>query len=273
MKKVILISGGSSGIGCEAARLLASKGHRVYAAARRLERLEPLREQGIIPLQLDVTSTESIISCVNEVMRAEGRIDVLVNNAGYGSLGPVECVTMEEARRQMDTNLFGAAELSKLVVPHMREQDSGRIINISSVAGRACVLYGGWYNISKYAIEALSDNLRIELKSFGIDVSLIEPGGIKTAWGGIAADNLEQSTAGSVYEGTARSEAAMFRKGYGGSFLARPSVVARAIARAALSRHPRVRYHPGTGASALVFFHSLLPARWWDAIMRLPGRL
>lgn len=270
---VILITGGSSGIGMQAARLLAGKGHKVYAAARRLDRLEPLREDGIVPLRLDVTDEESARMCVQSVLDAGGRIDVLVNNAGYGSLGPVECVSMEEARRQMDTNLFGAALLSKLVIPHMREQGSGRIINISSVAGRAPVLYGGWYNVSKYAIEALSDTMRIDLRGFGIDVVTVEPGGIKTAWGGIAADNLEACTAGSVYEEAARREAVMFRKGYGGSFLARPAVVARAIARAAQSRRPRARYHPGTGASALLFFHSLLPARWWDAIMRIPGRL
>lgn len=273
MKKVILISGGSSGIGMQAARLLAGKGHRVYAAARRLDRLEPLREDGIVPLRLDVTDEESARSCVQSVLDAEGRIDVLVNNAGYGSLGPVECVSMEEARRQMDTNLFGAALLSKLVIPHMREQGSGRIINISSVAGRAPVLYGGWYNVSKYAIEALSDTMRIDLRGFGIDVVTVEPGGIKTPWGGIAADNLEACTADSVYEPTARREAALLRKGYGGNFLASPEVVARAISRAALSRRPRVRYHPGSGATAMIVSHSLLPARWWDSIIRLMGRI
>ena len=212
MKKVILISGGSSGIGMQAARMLARKGHKVYAAARRLDRLEPLREDGIVPLRLDVTDEGSARQCVQAVLDAEGRIDVLVNNAGYGSLGPVECVSMEEARRQMDTNLFGAACLSRMAIPGMREQGSGRIINISSVAGRAPVLYGGWYNISKYAIEALGDTMRVDIKPFGIDVVTIEPGGIKTAWGGIAADNLEACTAGSVYEPTASREAALFRK-------------------------------------------------------------
>lgn len=273
MKKVILISGGSSGIGMQAARMLARKGHKVYAAARRLDRLEPLREDGIVPLRLDVTDEGSARQCVQAVLDAEGRIDVLVNNAGYGSLGPVECVSMEEARRQMDTNLFGAACLSRMAIPGMREQGSGRIINISSVAGRAPVLYGGWYNISKYAIEALGDTMRVDLKPFGIDVVTIEPGGIKTAWGGIAADNLEACTAGSVYEPTASREAALFRKGYGGNLLAKPDAVARAITRASLSRRPRVRYRPGTGASALIFLHSILPARWWDALIRLMGKL
>ena len=272
MKKVILISGGSSGIGMQAAVMLAQKGHKVYAAARRLEKLEPLREYGIEPLQLDVTNEESSRSCVQAVLDAEGRIDVLVNNAGYGSLGPVECVSMEEARKQMDTNLFGAALLSKLVIPAMREQGSGRIINISSVAGRTPVLYGGWYNISKFAIEALSDTMRIDLKGFGIDVATVEPSGIKTPWGEIAAQHLEECTAGTCYEESARKEAAFFRKGYSSNIMSPASVVARAITRAACSRHPRARYRPGTGASAMIFFHSVLPTRWWDALVRLMGK-
>lgn len=269
---VILITGGSSGIGCEAARLLAGKGHKVYAAARRLERLEALRSDGIVPLALDVTDSDSARSCVQSILDAEGRIDVLVNNAGYGSLGPIECVSMEEAHRQMDTNLFGAALLSKLVVPAMREQGSGRIINISSVAGRAPVLFGGWYNISKYALEALSDNLRIELKGFGIDVATIEPSGIKTPWGEIAANHLEECTSGTCYEASGRKEAAFLRKGYGGNLMSPSSVVARAIVRAACSRRPRARYNPGTGSSAMVVFHALMPVRWWDSLVRLMGK-
>ena len=269
MGKVILISGGSSGIGCEAARMLSGKGHKVYAAARRMEKLEPLAEYGIVPLRLDVTDEQSVEACVQTVIDAEGRIDVLVNNAGYGSLGPLECVSMEEARKQMDTNLFGAAMLSRLVIPYMRGQGSGRIVNISSVAGRTPVQFGGWYNISKYALEALGDTMRIDLKQYGIDVVTIEPSGIKTPWGGIAADNLESCTAGTVYEGPARRQAAMFRKAYSGNIMSPPSVVARAITRAACARRPRPRYHPGMGARAMIALHAILPVRWWDALTRL----
>lgn len=272
MKKVILISGGSSGIGCEAARQLAGKGHKVYAAARRLEKLEPLREFGIVPLRLDVTDEESARECVQAVLDAEGRLDVLVNNAGYGSLGPIECVSMEEARRQMDTNLFGAAVLSRLAIPVMRAQKSGRIINITSVAGRVPVLFGGWYNVSKYALEALGDTMRIDLKGFGIDVVTIEPSGIKTPWGEIAAQNLENCTAGTCYEASGMREAAFFRKGYSGNIMSPPSVVARAIVRAGCSRRPRTRYRPGTGASALIGLHAILPTRWWDSLARLLGK-
>ncbi len=271
MSKVILITGGSSGIGYEAALMLAAKGHTVYAAARRADKLEPLGEHGVKTLLLDVNDEKSAQSCVQSVLDAEGRIDVLVNNAGYGYFGPVECVPLEEARRQMETNVFGLSTMCRLVIPHMRSQSSGRIINISSLAGQSCFLYGGWYHVSKYSVEALSDSLRIELKPFGIDVVKIEPGGIRTQWGHIAGDHLKECTEGSVYETSAAKEAALMHYGYSSNYLTSPTVVARAITRAAVSRRPRVRYRVGLGAKSLAFLHTVLPDRWWDAGMRLLG--
>ncbi|MBR4809051.1 MAG: SDR family NAD(P)-dependent oxidoreductase [Bacteroidales bacterium] len=273
MGMVILITGASSGIGNEAARLLAAKGHKVYAAARRTELLEPLRQNGIIPLRLDVTDEASCRECVQAVTAAEGRIDAIVNNAGYGSLGPIECVTMDEARRQVDTNLLGMAYLCSLVIPLMRSQGAGRIVNISSIAGTAPMLYGGWYNVSKYGVEALTDNLRIELKPFGIKVIKIEPGGIKTPWGRIAADHLEDCTRGSAYSESAKREADFLRKHYDGKVLTPPSVVARKICRAVTARHPRVRYRPGLGAGFIIVAHAILPVRWWDAIAGSLGKV
>ena len=263
---VILITGASSGRGNEAAKMLASQGHRVYAAARRTELLEPLKADGIVPVRLDVTDEESCRDCVKTIFDAEGRIDALVNNAGYGYLGPIECVPMDDARRQIETNLLGMAYLCSLVIPYMRSQKSGRIVNISSIAGLMPVLYGGWYNISKYGVEALSDNLRIELKPFGIKVIKIEPGGIKTPWGAIAADHLEECTAGSVYADAARSEGEFLRKHYSGKLLSRPAVVARTISRAVNARCPRLHYRPGLGASFLIVAHAILPGRLWDAL-------
>jgi NAD(P)-dependent dehydrogenase (short-subunit alcohol dehydrogenase family) len=265
---VVLITGASSGIGNEAARLLAAKGHKVYAAARRMELLEPLRQEGITPLRLDVTDEASCRDCVQTVTAAEGRIDVLVNNAGYGSLGPIECVPMEEARRQVDTNLLGMAYLCSLVIPFMRSRHCGRIINISSVAGKVAVLFGGWYNVSKFGVEALSDNLRIELKQFGIKVIKIQPGGIKTPWGLIAADHLDACADGSAYDAQAHREAAFLRKYYSKGLLTPPAAVARDICRAATSRRPRIRYRPGLGATLLLKMHTLIPERWWDGIAR-----
>jgi NAD(P)-dependent dehydrogenase (short-subunit alcohol dehydrogenase family) len=271
--KVILISGASSGIGFDAARALAREGHRVYAAARRVERMEPLKADGVVPLRMDVTDDESMQAGVQTVLEAEGRIDVLVNNAGYGYLGAIENVPLEEARRQLEVNVFGLARLCQLVLPSMRERGCGRIVDIASVAGRSVIYFGGWYHASKYAVEALSDALRMEVKPFGIDVVIIEPGGIRTDWGLIAARHLEESSIGTPYESEGLREAETFRKAYSIRLLSKPSVVTRAISRAVNSRRPRTRYRVGFGAYSLVIFHSLLPTRWWDAMMRIGGKL
>lgn len=265
---IVLVTGASSGIGYSSAIDLAKKGHKVYGAARRLDRMEPLREYGIVPVSLDVTSEESMQACVAGILEAEGRIDVLVNNAGYGYFGAIENVTLEEARRQLEVNVFGLARLTQLVLPSMREHGFGRIVNVSSVAGRIVLPFGGWYHVSKYAVEALSDALRIEVKPFGIDVVLIEPGGVSTEWGIIAADHLESSSTGTPYATPASKEARAMRYTYSRQFLAKPHVVSRAICRAVNARHPRHRYHPGTGSYFLLWLHALLPARWWDALMR-----
>lgn len=271
--KVILITGASSGIGFDAARTLARQGHRVYAAARRLDRMEPLKEDGVVPVRLDVTDDESMQEVVRTVLDREGRVDVLVNNAGYGYFGAVENVSMEDARRQLEVNVFGLARLCQLVLPSMREQGSGRIVNISSVAGKAVMYFGGWYHVSKYSVEALSDALRMEVKPFGIDVALIEPGGIRTDWGLIAADHLAESSKGTPYEKEGVRESETFRKAYSIRLLSKPQVVTRAISKAINRKHPRARYRIGFGADTLVFFHSLLPTRWWDALVRKGGTI
>ena len=263
----ILVTGASSGMGYDAARELAVQGHQVYAAARRTALMEPLREYGVTPIALDVTSEASIDAC----LAATGPLDVLVNCAGYGSFGPIETVSMEEARRQMEVNLFGLAALCKKVLPGMRERGDGRIVNISSVCGRSCLYFGGWYNVSKYAVEAFSDALRIEMQPFGVKVVLIEPGATRTGWGAITADNLEACTRGTAYEEPARAEAAMTRKGFSTKWFSAPSVVTRAICRAVHARRPRARYVVATGSWTMVFWHAVLPTRWWDAVVRLLG--
>ena len=199
--KVVLITGASSGIGFDAAQTLARQGHKVYAAARRVELMEPLKREGVKVLRMDVTERQSMEEGVKAVLDMEGRIDVLVNNAGYGYFGAVENVTMEEARRQVEVNVFGLAALCKLVLPVMRNQGGGRIINTSSIAGKMVLPFGAWYHVTKYSVEALSDALRMEMKPFGVDVVMIEPGGIKTDWGIIAAKHLaESSKVGGVVE-------------------------------------------------------------------------
>lgn len=281
MKKVVLITGASSGIGYEAAQRLARRGCKVYAAARRVELMEPLRKEGIVPVRLDVCDEASMRQCVDTVLQAEGRIDVLVNNAGYGYFGAVENVSDAEARRQLEVNVFGLAAMCRLVIPVMRKQGSGRIVNTSSIAGLVVLPFGGWYHVSKYSVEALSDALRMELRPFGIDVSMIEPGGIKTDWGIIAADHLRDSSVGTAYEEAALAEADLMNKAYSGKTprfkifnsqfsifkLTNPTAVARAIERAALSRRPRARYRLGRFSTVAVWTHRLLPARWWDKLL------
>ena len=273
MTKVILITGASSGIGFDAAEAFARQGHRVYAAARRVERMDPLKALGVVPLRMDVTDEASMAEGVRTVLEAEGRIDALVNNAGYGYFGAIENVPMEDARRQLEVNVFGLAQLCRLVLPAMRKQGSGRIVNISSVAGKVVMYFGGWYHVSKYSVEALSDALRMEVKPFGIDVSLIEPGGIRTDWGLIAADHLAESSKGTPYEAEGLREAETMHKAYSSRLLSKPSVVTRAISKAVNSRRPRARYRIGFGAGTLVFLHGILPAKWWDALFRLGGKI
>lgn len=272
-KKIILLTGASSGIGFDTAAALAQQGHKVYAAARRVEMIEPLRPLGVVPLKMDVTDEASMQSAVQTLLDAEGRIDVLINNAGYGYFGAVENVSMEDAKRQLEVNVFGLARLCQLVLPAMRQQGKGRIINTSSVAGKSVLYYGGWYHVSKYSVEALSDAMRMELKPFGIDVVMIEPGAIQTAWGTIAADHLAESSRGTVYEKTAQRMADNMRKIYTEGHISHPSVVRRAIVRAVNSRCPRARYRIGKWSGAIVFFHWLLPAKWWDAMMRMGGKI
>lgn len=266
-KKVVLITGASSGIGYEAAQRLARRGCKVYAAARRMELMEPLRKEGIVPVRLDVCDQESMQQCVDTVLQAEGRIDVLVNNAGYGYFGAVENVSDAEARRQLEVNVFGLAAMCRLVIPVMRKQGSGRIVNTSSIAGLVVLPFGGWYHVSKYSVEALSDALRMELRPFGIEVSMVEPGGIKTDWGIIAADHLKASSSGTPYESSALAEADLMHKAYSGNYLTKPTVVAHAIERASLNRHPCARYRLGRFSTLAVWTHRLLPASWWDALL------
>ena len=270
--KVILLTGASSGIGYDTAVALAQQGHKVYAAARRVERMEPLREYGIVPLKMDVTDEASMKAGVKTLLDAEGRIDVLINNAGYGYFGAVENVPMDDARNQLEVNVFGLARLCQLVLPTMRAQHSGRIINTASVAGRAVFYYGGWYHVSKYAVESLSDAMRMELKPFGIDVVIIEPGAIKTNWGIIAADHLIESSKGTAYEQTGTMMANNLRNMYLSNTISNPAVVRKAIVRAVNARRPCTRYRIGRMANAIVFFHWLLPTRWWDAFLRLMGK-
>ena len=268
MKKTILLTGASSGIGYQTAESLAKEEHVVYGAARRTEKMETLKQFGVKPIYLDVTDEENIKSAIDTIIRNEGRIDVLINNAGYGSFGAVEDVEINEARRQFEVNLFGLARLVQLVIPHMRKQKAGRIINVSSVGGRVTTYFGAWYHATKYALEAFSDALRMEVSDFGIDVSLIEPGGIKTNWGIIASDKLEKSAKGGAYEKEAMKTAKGMKKQYSGNLLSHPIVITKAISKAVNRNRPKARYLIGFMAKPLVFLHTILPTKVFDKIMK-----
>ena len=202
-----------------------------------------------------------------------GHIDVLINNAGYGYFGAIENVPMEEARRQLEVNVFGLARLTQLVLPYMRQQKSGRIINTSSIAGKMVFYMGGWYNITKYSVEAFSDALRMEMKPYGIDVVMIEPGAIKTDWGIIAARHLKESSEGTAYEASGNQWAHNMDWFYKTNLLSSPSVITKAIVRAVNSRHPKARYCRGRFSIIGRIAHAIMPARWWDALMRQGGKL
>jgi NAD(P)-dependent dehydrogenase (short-subunit alcohol dehydrogenase family) len=268
--KVAIVTGASSGIGEAAARRLNALGYIVYAAARRLEMMEPLAEVGVRPVRVDVTDDAALVALVDRIIEETGRIDVLVNNAGYGSLGALEDVPMAEARRQLDVNLFGLARLIQLVTPHMRRQRSGHIINISSIGGKIYLPLSSWYHATKFAIEGLSDSLRLELAPFGIHVVVVEPGAIDTEWHGVAAENLIETSAETAYAGQAANFVTVLG---GGSLASSPDVVAKAIGRAVTSRRPRTRYAVGLGAKPVIYLRRVVPDRVFDALVRLTMRV
>lgn len=272
MAKTVLVTGASSGIGEEAVKGLLAAGYHVYAGARRVERMQPLAAAGARLLPLDVTDDSSMTGAVKSIVQETGRIDVLINNAGYGSYGALEDVPLEEGRRQFDVNIFGLARLIQLVLPTMRSQRSGRIVNVSSIGGKIGEPFGSWYHATKYAVEGLSDSLRMELHPFGIDVVVIQPGAILTEWNGIARDGLMKYSGDSAYRDGARSRTRMLAAADRGSMPSPPSVVARTIVQAVQARRPKTRYATGGGARTILFLRRILSDRGFDAIMRLAER-
>ncbi len=265
---VALVTGASSGIGLHAARALARNGWTVYAAARRLDRMAELESDGVRTFAMDVTDEGSMTAGVQRILEAEGRLDLLVNNAGYGSYGALETVPLDMARDQFEVNVFGAARLIQLVLPTMRAQRSGRIINVSSVGGVMYEPLGSWYHATKFALEGLSDSLRVELESFGIDVVLVQPGPILTEWSTIARSALLESTTGTAYEGAGRSAHRAMESADRPGRGARPETVAQIVLRAAEAERPRTRYPAGRGARTIMMARRVLPDRAFDALLR-----
>ncbi len=265
-KKVALITGASSGMGYETALSLLNEGMVIYGAARRLDRMKDLQEKGVHIVPLDLTEDISIQSCVNYILARESKIDILVNNAGYGSYGAVEDIPMEEVKRQFEVNVFGLGRLVQLVLPSMRKQNFGRIVNIASMGGKLTAPFGTWYHATKYAVEAFSDGLRMDLVPFNIDVIVVEPGMIKTAWGGIAAASLREESTYSEYRENALKTAEYLEKTYQGDSLTNPSKIAKVITKAVQKKRPRTRYLVGQFAKPYVLIRRLTSDRLFDRL-------
>jgi len=272
ISKAVLITGCSTGIGRATAERLAANGWTVYASARNLDNIADLREAGCRLVPLDVCNEDSMRAAVRVVEEAEGAVGVLINNAGYGQEGPVEEVPMEVIRRQFETNVFGLVRLTQLALPGMRRQRWGKIVNLSSMGGRLTFPGGGFYHATKHAVEALSDALRFEVRPFGIDVIVIEPGPIKTRFGDTATGSLKTlGAADSPYRAFNALVAQRIHEAYDGplaAFAKGPEAVASVIEKAITADRPRSRYPITVAARGLMALRRWLPDRAFDAFLR-----
>lgn len=271
VSKAVLITGCSTGIGRAAALRLCSRGHNVYASARKLDAIRDLADAGCKIVALDVCDEASMRAAVVRIAAAEGAVGALVNNAGYGQEGAVEEVPMDAVRKQFETNVFGLVRLTQLVLPEMRRQRWGRIVNVSSMGGRLVFPGGGYYHATKFAVEAISDALRFEVKGFGIGVSVIEPGPIKTGFEETAMGSMGAGAPGndSPYAALLASVEQRTRATYAGPMAVGPEGVARAIERAIAAKRPRSRYPVTAAARMLMATRRMLPDGGWDALMRM----
>ncbi|MCG8370895.1 MAG: oxidoreductase [Proteobacteria bacterium] len=266
--KTVLITGASSGIGKETAKQLAARGYRVYAAARRIERMADLERLGCVPLRMDVTKEEDLVAAIERIREQRGGVDVLINNAGFGTQGSIEETSLEDARYQFDVNLFGLARLTQLVLPHMRENRFGKIVNVSSVGGKIYVPLGGWYHATKHALEGWSDCLRTEVARFGIDVVIVEPGAIGTEFNDVFVGPMLERSGDGPYKDLAHGIVGYMRdlesKPDGSS---PPSVIADVIVEALEARRPKTRYVAGRMAKSILFARRWLSDRMFDRMI------
>jgi len=264
--KTALVTGASSGIGRAVALDLAASGYTVYAAARRMELLEEMQSERIKPLRLDVTDAASIAAMVAQISAEDGKLDVLVNNAGYGIYGSVEGALPEEVEKGFGVNVFGLGRVTRALLPLMRAHASGIIINISSVVGKVSMPFLSWYAASKHAVEGLSDGLRKEVAPFGIKVILVEPGSINTGFEEIAMETLENSAEPEAYHLLRDTFARLVRKSYENA--PGPEVVAATVHKALSARRPRTRYRSGRDAKLFLTLRALLSDRMIDRVIQ-----
>ena len=267
--KAVLITGCSTGIGRATAERLSRAGHTVYATARRESAIEDLGRAGCRILALDVTDEDSMSAAVEAVVAEEGAVGALVNNAGYSQSGAIETVALDDVRRQFETNVFGLIRMSQLVLPGMRDQGWGRIVNISSMGANFTFPGGGVYHATKYAVEAISDALRFEVKGFGVDVVVIQPGLIRSEFGATAAGEVRRED-GPYADFNARVAAAtqdVYEKGPMARFGGEPDDVAKAIEEAITSSSPKIRVRVTPSARMLIGQRKLMPDGLWDRFL------
>ena len=266
-KKTALVTGASSGMGKSIARRLIQDGYQVYVAARNVEKMADLARLGAQPLRMDISVDEQIVSGVNTILAETGGVDVLVNNAGFGLYGPVEEIGIDEARYQFEVNLFGAARLTQLLLPAMRDRRSGHIVNITSMGGKMYSILGAWYHATKHALEGWSDCLRLEVAGFGIKVVIVEPGVIETGFGDAASDTIVKRSSSGPYGHLVKMVAMSINKTYGRGTGSSPEVIAEVVSRAVKSSNPRTRYAAGKFAKMLIRMRVWLGDRIFDRII------
>lgn len=265
MAKTVLITGASAGIGKATAIYLAQNGYKVYGGARRVEKMQDLITHGITPIALDVTQEESLTACVEQIIKEIGSIDILINNAGSGYYGALEDMPMVDAKYQMEVNVFAVARLIQLVLPAMRKNNYGKIVNISSVGGKVTLPMGAWYHASKFAIEGLSDALRKEVKGFGIDVIVIEPGGTQSEMTGLGADYMMRVSGNTAYSSLAKGVSNMYATIQKDA--ADPIVIAKLIKKGIEAANPETRYVGATGAKPMLFLRKILSDKLFDRLI------
>ncbi len=269
--QVVLVTGASSGIGKAIAKQLISDGLIVYVAARRVEKMQDLEQLGAIALIMDITQEADINQVVERIERESNGVDILVNNAGYAIYGAMEDTSIEDARRQFEVNLFGLANLTKLVLPSMRAKQTGKIINISSMGGKMYSLFGSWYHATKHALEGWSDCLRLELEPFNIDVVIIEPGIIKTEFDDVMLTPMMERSGNSPYSALAKKMEQMTKNSYQKGNASDPSVIAKIVSQAIQAKKPKTRYVAGKLAKPLILIRKWLGDRIFDKIIMNAG--
>jgi len=266
-KKTALVTGASSGMGKEIAKRLIKDGFQVYAAARHVEKMDDLVKLGARSLRMDISNEAEIKATVDTILKEIDSIDVLVNNAGFGLYGPVEDVSIDEARYQFEVNVFGAARLTQLLLPKMREKRSGTIVNITSMGGKIYTLLGAWYHATKHALEGWSDCLRLELAPFGIKVVIVEPGLIETGFGDVVANGLLKRSGTGPYAKLTQAVAKSTRNAYGRGRGTDPSVIAKVVSKAVKETKPRTRYAAGKYAQPMIKMREWLGDRMFDRVI------